>query len=282
MNYNIGVFLLLQFTADKGTADSELDLKVEATRQKLSHFKKLLGERDSVMCEQAGGGLEPEGQNQPFSSPTHTSTPSGSRALAGEMDRIGVRQIKPRAGNSLKIEDLMSGGNGSVNPRSEVMNGQDSDGYPAAEDTRKSVTEWHPGRHLAELNGSSLYSSVKQPTVDNRELYTPSEYVNQIDQQDVFDAHQMGLYSKTFESALHSMLEKDNAKIFSHKNYNKYARRKHGHNGRDTTTSWDTKGQVWISMCEYIVEGKEYIFWRLVGHAWCDWSSIVILFSDAH
>ncbi|XP_064602782.1 uncharacterized protein LOC135468448 isoform X2 [Liolophura sinensis] len=248
-----------EFASDNGTADSELDMKVEATRQKLSHFKRLLTQKDSLRCEWAGGSPAPKGQGQPFSSPTQTSTPN-SRALAGEMDRRGLRQNKGWASSSLRIEDLKGGVDTSISQRFEVVNGQDNDSYPLtlqqcfSEDTRKFLEERQPGMQFSELPGSSLYNSVKQPVqdleqhtelaVDNRQLYTPSEYVNQIDKREVFDAHQMGLYSKTFESALHSMLERDNAKLFSHKNYNKYARRRPRYSSPNRTTSWDTKDQI--------------------------------------
>lgn len=88
--------------------------------------------------------------------------------------------------------------------------------------TEEDMLEIQSKRFERELNSRHCRNKEKE---NDRRTYIPSEYVNGISKTDQFDARKMNLTSKTFDSALSSMLGPENSKMIpDNTEYEQYAR----------------------------------------------------------
>ncbi|XP_067655828.1 kinesin heavy chain-like [Haliotis asinina] len=115
------------------------------------------------------------------------------------------------------------------------------DGLSLISLSQASNPDLNPVFESNDLPGNSIPNEQSSQKADQPFVtYMPSEYVYGMANGDKFDARRMELSSKTFETALSSMLDKEETVNYSEEYYNQFARsgkRKHGSPTRKQTHS---------------------------------------------
>ncbi|XP_046328231.2 kinesin heavy chain-like isoform X1 [Haliotis rufescens] len=152
-----------------------------------------------------------------------TSTGVASRWDSAYSTRPSTAETRPATADTMSIGQSPPDGL-SLNSLSQAFNPD-----------LKSVFESN------DLPGNNIPSEQSCQTHDEPfATYMPSEYVHGMANGDKFDARRMELSSKTFETALSSMLDKEETVRYSEEYYNQFARsgkRKHGSPSRKQTSN---------------------------------------------